>query len=45
MLRMVEEDLIEAVGGDVIGLNASGTLLGYKNENWKNWSLPDGTRC
>jgi len=43
MLGTVEQDVIEAVGGDVVGLNAPGTLLGYKNENWKNWTMPDGT--
>jgi len=43
MLGVVEYDVIEALGCDVIGLNSPGTLLGYKNENWKSWQLPDGT--
>ena len=43
MLGLVEEDVRKAVGGDVVGLNAPGTLLGYRNENWKPWKLPDGT--
>ena len=43
MLGIVEQDVVEAVGGDVVGLNAPGTLLGYKSENWKPWTLPDGT--
>jgi len=43
MLGLVENDVMEALGCDVIGLNAPGTLLGYKNENWKTWQLPDGT--
>jgi len=43
MLGLVEEDVREAVGGDVVGLNAPGTLLGYRNESWKPWMLPDGT--
>jgi len=43
MLGLVEDDVCEAVGGDVVGLNAPGTLLGYRNENWKPWKLPDGT--
>jgi len=43
MLGTVERDVLEAVGGDVVGLNAPGTLLGYRNEDWKNWALPDGT--
>jgi len=44
MLGIVEEDVIEAVGGDVVGLNAPGTLLGYRNERWKQWALPGGTQ-
>jgi len=43
MLGLVERDVIEAIGADVMGLNAPGTLLGYRNENWKNWTLADGT--
>lgn len=43
MLGTVELDVLQAVGGDVVGLNAPGTLMGYKNENWKPWHLPDGT--
>jgi len=43
MLGLVEDDVREAVGGDVVGLNAPSTLLGYRNENWKPWRLPDGT--
>ena len=42
-LGLVEEDVLEAIGGDVIGLNAPGTLLGYQNIDWKPWTLPDGT--
>lgn len=43
MLGLVEEDVRQALGGDVVGLNAPGTLLGYRNERWKPWRLPDGT--
>ena len=43
MLGTVEQDVVTAVGGDVVGLNAPGTLLGYLNEDWKSWTLPDGT--
>jgi len=42
-LGLVEEDVLKAIGGDVIGLNSSGTLLGYQNVNWKSWVLPGGT--
>ena len=43
MLGLVEEDVRQAIGGDVVGLNAPGTLLGYTNNDWKPWQLPDGT--
>jgi hypothetical protein len=43
MLGLVAEDVRQAVGGDVVGLNSPDTLLGYRNENWKPWKLPDGT--
>ena len=43
MLGVVDEDVVEAVGGDVLGLNAPGTLLGYRNESWKSWTMPGGT--
>jgi len=43
MLGIIEQDVLEAVVGDVVGLNAPSTLLGYRNENWKSWTLPDGT--
>jgi hypothetical protein len=43
MLGLVEEDVVEAIGGDVVGLNSPWTLLGYKNDNWKRWTLLDGT--
>jgi len=44
MLGLVEQDVTEAIGADVVGLNAPGTLLGYRNEDWKDWVLPDGTQ-
>jgi uroporphyrinogen-III decarboxylase len=43
MLGYVENDVIDAVGGDVIGLHSPVTLLGYWNKNWKPWKLPNGT--
>lgn len=44
MLGLFDEDVIDALGGDVIGLFSPTTLLGYKNENWKPWKLPDNTK-
>jgi hypothetical protein len=43
MLGVVEEDAAYALGSDVVGLYSPSTLLGYKNEQWKQWRLPDGT--
>jgi hypothetical protein len=43
MLGLVEDDVRQALGSDVVGLCAPSTLLGYRNENWKPWTLPDGT--
>ncbi len=43
MLGLVEDDVRQALGADVVGLNAPSTLLGYRNENWQPWRLPDGT--
>jgi hypothetical protein len=43
MLGLVDTDVIAALGGDIIGLHGPNTLLGYRNENWKNWKLPNGT--
>jgi len=43
MLGLVEDDVRQAIGGDVVGLNAPGTLLGYANKDWQPWTLPDGT--
>ena len=40
----VDEDLRQALGIDVVGLFTKGTLLGYRNENYKPWTLPEGTR-
>ena len=31
-LGLIEEDVLKAIKGDVIGLNSPGTLLGYKSE-------------
>jgi len=44
MLGLVEFDVLEAIGADIVGLNSPNTLLGYRNENWKLWTLPDGTK-
>jgi hypothetical protein len=43
MLGEIEPDLMEALGVDVVGLGGTATLFGFKNENWKPWTLFDGT--
>lgn len=43
MLGLVEEDVVEALGIDVLQVAPLGTLFGYKNNAWKPWKLPDGT--
>jgi hypothetical protein len=43
ILGEIKPDLIEALGVDVVPLPAIKTMFGYKNENWKSWTLFDGT--
>jgi len=43
MLGEVDEDLRQVLGVDVVGLWNAGTMLGYRNENWKPWKMSDGT--
>jgi hypothetical protein len=43
MLGEIELDLIEALGVDVVPLNGTATLFGFKNEGWKSWTTFDGT--
>jgi hypothetical protein len=43
LLGFVDEDVLEALGCDVLGVWPSGTMFGYTNEAWKPWRLFDGT--
>lgn len=43
MLAEVDMDVREKLGIDTIGLQLPITLFGFKNENWKQWKLFDGT--
>jgi hypothetical protein len=43
MLGEIGADLMEALGVDVVGLWPRGNLFGYRNEDWKSWTLFDGT--
>lgn len=42
MLGEIEEDLLDAIGIDVVPLSAPSTLFGFRNENWKPFRLPWG---
>lgn len=43
MLGEVEDDLLQLLGCDVIGLWNRGTMFGYENADFKPWKMPDGT--
>lgn len=43
MLGEIAPDLMDALGVDVVGLGAPTNLFGFRNENWKEWTLWDGT--
>jgi len=43
MLGEIKLDLLDAVGGAVVGVGVLTTMFGYKNENWKPWTFHDGT--
>ena len=43
MLGEVEDDLLQAVGSDVIGLWNTGNMMGYQNKDWKPFDMDDGT--
>ena len=43
MLGEVAPDLQDALGVDVVGLPSPRTMFGFRNENWKEWRLFDGT--
>lgn len=42
ILGMVEEDIINALKIDVVGLWGRETMFGYNNDSWKNWRTPQG---
>lgn len=43
MLGETADDLLDALGVDVIPLRARKTMFGFMNENWKPWTAFDGT--
>jgi len=42
MLGLIEEDLKKIMGIDVEGIPAPETLFGFRNENWKTYTLDSG---
>jgi uroporphyrinogen-III decarboxylase len=43
MLGMIEDDLLEALGADVLGVLGPKTLFGFENTDWKPFTMFDGT--
>ncbi len=43
MTGLVEEDLINILGGDIMGLFSPYNIFGSSNENWKLFKLPNET--
>lgn len=43
MLGEVDQDILEALGCDVIGLWNTSNFYGYDNDDWKPWEMEDGT--
>ena len=43
ILGFVDQDVVQALGCDVLGIWPRTTMFGYVNENWKPWQLFDGT--
>ncbi|MFP5210414.1 MAG: uroporphyrinogen decarboxylase family protein [Acidobacteriota bacterium] len=39
MLGLLENDLLEAMGVDVVGVFARGTMFGFPAERWKSWEF------
>jgi hypothetical protein len=43
LLGSVENDVVDALGVDIVGLWSPSTFFDYKNTDWKPWQLFDGT--
>ena len=44
LLGRVDEDVRSAVGVDVVGISNGYTIFGYKNRDWKEWTLHNGLK-
>lgn len=43
LLGQVEQDLLDLLGVDVVGLYNTSNFFGYQNDHWKEWQMDDGT--
>ncbi len=43
MLGVVDDDVLDAIGSDVVGLGDDSTFYGFPATDWKPWTLFDGT--
>jgi hypothetical protein len=42
MLGLVEDDLKQALGVDVVGIGTTETMFGFRNDGWRPWMTPFG---
>ncbi len=42
MLGEIEDDLLEGLGIDTVGLVGASNIFGFRNENWRPWTAPWG---
>lgn len=42
MLGLIEDDLLDALGVDSVGLFGRSTMFGFANVNWREWRTPWG---
>ena len=43
-LGLIEEDLQEVLGVDIVSVNSRNTLFGFPNTEWKEWTMNDGLK-
>ena len=43
VLGMVGDDVLDALGVDIVGIDMRNTFFGYANEGWKSWRLSNDT--
>jgi hypothetical protein len=43
MLGEIGDDLLDAIGADVVGVRSRTTRFGFPSDGWKEWRLFDGT--